>query len=414
MSGTAEALKGSKDTPAQAEFREYCRRWIADNIPVAPPFRLPQSPLEVMTVEQRDYLQAWQKKCHAAGLVGCDYPREYGGGGHDGFQRIANQELGRAQAPFFINVVGLGMAGPTILHHGSEENKRRFLRPILSGEELWCQGFSEPGAGSDLANVQTRAVRRGDEWVVTGHKVWTSLAHFAQWMILLARTSSTSKHKGLTYFLAPVESALGNGVTVRPLIKMTGETGFNEVLLDEVVLPDSLRLDEEGMGWTVAMTTLLHERGASPLVTPGAGGTAMPTEYSVQALAELARSCTIDGRPAIEDARIRDRLMRLLLREEGLKQHLRRAAVPALVDHPLRLPMQGKVLGTEFVQDVGAAALEIAGARASLYVGDPHSPDDGRWPLQYMNSYGFTIAAGTSEIQRDLLGERVLGLPKTR
>lgn len=405
---------GAKDTPEQAAFREHCRGWIQANLPKQPGFRLPQSPLEVMTVEQLDFLQDWQKKCYDAGLVGCDYPKEYGGGGKEGFQRIANQELGRAQAPFFVNVVGLGMAGPTILHHGTEENKRRFLPGILSGEEIWCQGFSEPGAGSDLANVQTKAEPRGDKWVVTGHKVWTSLAHFAQWMILVARTSSDHKHRGLTYFLVPIESEVGKTVTVRPLIKMTGETGFNEVIIDGLEISDALRVDEIGAGWTVAMTTLMHERGASPLVTPGAGGTAMPTEYSVEALTALAKACKQDGRPVIEDGVIRDRLMALLIREEGLKQHLRRAFVGPLVDHPMRLPMQGKLLGTEYVQDVGRLAVEIAGAKGTLYVGDDNAPDDGRWPLQYMNSYGFTIAAGTSEVQRNLLGERVLGLPKTK
>jgi alkylation response protein AidB-like acyl-CoA dehydrogenase len=401
------------DTSEHDDFRAHCRAWLAAHKPNEPSFRLPESPLEVMSVEQRDYLQGWQRECYEAGLVGCDYPRVYGGGGRSDCQRIANQEMVRASVPFLINIVGLGMAAPTILHHGSEENRRRFIPKILSAEELWCQGFSEPGAGSDLANVQTRAEPRGDSWVINGHKVWNSLAHFADWMILLARTAS-DKHGGLSYFLAPVKGALGHRVTVRPLVKMTGERGFNEVLMENLEIADSLRIGEVGAGWSVAQTTLLHERGASPLVTPGAAGAALPGGFQVDALVDLARTCMRDGRPAIADDVLRDRLVALLLREEGLKQHLRRARVPELWDEPMRLPMQGKLLGSEHLQAVAALALEIEGQKGSLYVGDDNAPDEGRWPLSFMNSYGFTIAAGTSEVQRNLLGERVLGLPKSK
>ena len=173
----------------QLEFQQYARRWLEENAPPPAPVRLPISPIEVMSVAQRDYLQDWQRSCYDAGLVGADVPEAYGGGGHRGFQRIANQEMGRAGTPFLINIVGLNMATPTILVHGTEEQKKKFIPGALSGDEIWCQGFSEPGAGSDMANQQTSAVRRGDDWLVNGHKVWTSLGHFAKWMILLARTS---------------------------------------------------------------------------------------------------------------------------------------------------------------------------------------------------------------------------------
>ncbi|MDG2335090.1 MAG: acyl-CoA dehydrogenase family protein [Myxococcota bacterium] len=227
------------------------------------------SPLEVMTVGQRNYLQDWQGQCHAAGLIGCDYPESYGGGGHTNFQAIANHELGNARVPFMINTVGLSMAAPTILVHGSEEQKRGFIPGALSGAEIWCQGFSEPGAGSDMANQQTMAVAQGDDWIVNGHKVWTTLGHFAEWMILITRTRRHHKYDGLTYFLAPI--AGHPGVTVRPLVKMTGESGFNEVLFEDAVIPDSYRLDDIGKGWTVAMTTLTYERGAAESAG-GSGG----------------------------------------------------------------------------------------------------------------------------------------------
>ncbi|MBI2962134.1 MAG: acyl-CoA dehydrogenase family protein [Deltaproteobacteria bacterium] len=398
-----------KDTPEQAEFREYCRRWLAENRPTPPPFRLPQSPVEVMTEQQRVWLCAWQKKVHQAGLIACDYPREYGGGGHQGFQRIASAELARAGVPYFINVIGLGMAAPTILHHGTEEQKRRYLPPLFSSDEIWCQGFSEPGSGSDLAGAQTFAERRGDQWVINGHKVWTTLAHFASWMILLARSSREHKYDGLTYFIVPIAGA--PGVTVRPLVKMTGETGFNEVLFEDLHVPDSLRLDAVGKGWTVAMTTLLYERGAAE--SPGGGG-GESHEDRIAALIELAKHTRRDGRSAWENPVTRDRILKLLIRVEALKQLGRRARVEALTDHPMRLPLQGKLLTTEISQDVAAAALEVEGMSSTLYLRDENAPQGGRWPHAYMNSYGLTIAAGTSEIQRNILGERVLGMAKSK
>jgi alkylation response protein AidB-like acyl-CoA dehydrogenase len=398
-----------KDSPEQAEFRERCRRWLEANHPGAPPFRLPQSPIEVMKEEHRVWLCAWQKRAYQAGLIACDYPKEYGGGGHQGFQRIASAEVARAGVPYFINVIGLGMAAPTILNHGTDEQKRRFLPPLFSADEIWCQGFSEPGSGSDLAGAQTFAERAGDQWVVNGHKVWTSLAHFASWMILLLRTSRDHKYDGLSYFIVPIAAAAG--VTVRPLIKMTGETGFNEVLFEDLHVPDSLRLDEVGKGWTVAMTTLLYERGAAESAGTGGGES---LDGRIQALIDLARTTPRNGKTAWDDPVLRDRVLKLAIRIEALKQLGRRARVEPLTDHPMRLPLQSKLLGTEIGQDIAAAALEIEGMGSTLYLKDENAPQAGRWPLAYMNSYGMTIAAGTSEIQRNILGERVLGLAKSK
>jgi alkylation response protein AidB-like acyl-CoA dehydrogenase len=388
-------------TPEQNEFREYCRRWLAENRPAPPPFRLPISPIEVMTEDQRRYLCAWQKQCHAAGLIGADYPKEYGGGGHTGFQQIASQELSRANVPYMINVIGLSMAAPTIRQHGTEEQKRRMLPPLFSGDEIWCQGFSEPNAGSDLANVQASAVRQGDHWVINGHKVWTSLAHFATWMIMVTRTSSDHKYNGLTYFLVPIANT--KGVTVRPLIKITGETGFNEVFFEDVVVPDTLRVDEIGKGWTVAMTTLTFERGAAEGAGSG-GGTSIDDQ--VASLVALAKTM---GR--WNDPVVRDKVMEVAVRAEGLRQSTRRARVATLIENPMRIPLQQKVTLTELVQDIAKLACEIEGAHSTLYLHDPTAPDDGHWPLAYLNSYGMTIAAGSNEIQRNILAKQVLGLP---
>ncbi len=405
-----------QDSPEQAEFRQYCRDWLESNKPGEPPVRLPLSPLEIMTEGQLDYLQAWQKAAYDAGLVGCDYPVAVGGGGRTDCQRVANEEMKAARTPFLPNVIGLGMAAPTVFYHGQEALKERLLPRLFSGEDIWCQGFSEPGAGSDLASVQTFAERKGDKWVINGHKVWTSLAHFAEWMILLLRTDRSHKYDGLSYFVVPIRSALGKGVTVRPLIKITGETGFNEVIFEDLEVDDGLRLDELGKGWQVAMTTLLHERGAGDLKTPAAGGMKSKSTHATTTsnLIEQTRVSLRNGRPAAEDPLIRDRLMQLMIREAGLGNNQRRARVAALQDHPSRLLLQNKLLASEIAQDIGALSMEVEGASASLYLGDENAPAGGQWPMAYMNSYGMTIAAGTSEVQRNILGERVLGLAKSK
>jgi alkylation response protein AidB-like acyl-CoA dehydrogenase len=394
-------------TNEQIEFRDYARRWLAENQPPAPPFALPLSPIEVTTHEQRNYLQTWQRRCYEARLVGTSYPEAYGGWGMQGCQDIANQEMARSGVPFMLNLVALNMAAPTILQHGTEEQKREFIPGCLSADEIWCQGFSEPGAGSDLASVQTFCERRGDVWIANGHKVWTSLGHFAKWMILLARTSRDEKYGGLTYFICPVAGA--DGLTVRPLVKMTGEAGFNEVLLEGVKIPDRLRLDRVGAGWTVAMTTLLHERGAAE----GAGWSSRVTGH-IDRLIAHAKRMHRDGALAAADPVTRDQLMSLAIRAEGIVQNARRAAVPALCDHPLRLPLQSKLLVSELTQDTACLAVDLAGAHGQLGALDPRAPDGGLWGLAYLDSYGFTIAAGTSEIQRNILGERVLGLEKSK
>ncbi|NIB41408.1 acyl-CoA dehydrogenase [Pseudomaricurvus alkylphenolicus] len=404
----------NRDTPEQAEFRAYCRQWLKHNHPGEPPVSLPQSELELSDPHALEWLQAWQRSAYEAGLIGSDFATEHGGGGRTDCQRIANQEMQAAKTPFFPNLIGLRMSAPPILLHGKEEVKRELLPKLLSGEEIWCQGFSEPGAGSDLANQQTFAERKGDEWIINGHKVWTTMAHFASWMILLCRTSKDDKYKGLSYFVVPMKS---EGVSVRPLIKMTGETGFNEVFFENVVLDDRYRLGEVGDGWQVAMTTLAHERGAGPIVIPQAGG--MDTEekldvYNTEPLIALAKKSYRNGEPAADDPGVRDRLVQLIIREQAIKENDRRQRVPELNDHPARLALQHKLLGSEFAQDLAQLSYDIEGIGSSLYTNDPNALDGGQWPLAYMNSFGMTIAAGTNEIQRNILGERVLGLPKTK
>jgi len=405
-----------KDSPDQAEFREYCRQWLADNTPGEPPVRIPQSAIEIMTRDQMDWLQAWQKSAYDAGLVGCDYPVEVGGGGRNDCQRVANEEMHRVGTPIFPNVIGLGMAAPTVFFHAQDALKRERLPKLFSGEEIWCQGFSEPGSGSDLASVQTFAERKGDKWVINGHKVWTSCAHFASWMILLCRTDKSHKYDGLSYFVVPIESALGKGVTVRPLIKMTAETGFNEVLFEDLEIGDEMRLDEVGKGWQVAMTTLAHERGAGKYVTPAAGGRRAEGEAAgfSGGLISLAKQSWRNGVRASDDPVMRDRLMQMMIREQGFGLNGRRARVSGLIDDPQRIPLQHKLAISEIAQDAAELGLDIEGQASSLYLGDDNAPVGGKWALWYLNSFGHTIAAGTSEVQRNILGERVLGLAKSK
>jgi len=405
-----------KDTPEQAEFRAYCRDWLSRNVPEPSPVQLPQSAIEITTDEQMAYLRPWQKSAYDAGLVGCDYPKEYGGGGRTNCQRIANEEMQRIGTPYFPNVIALGMAAPTIYHHGSEELKKRFIPKILSAEEIWCQGFSEPNAGSDLASVQTFAERKGDSWVINGQKIWTSLATFASWMIILCRHNRAEKHAGLTYFIVPIKDALNKGVEVRPLIKITGETGFNEVFFTDLVIPDKYRMDEVGKGWQVAMTTLMHERGAGSLVTPSASGRSSGADvtHDARSLINLAKNSERNGKTAADDPFIRDRIMALIVKQTGISQSRRRTRVQGLTDHPLRIPQAGKLVSSELHQEITALSLDILGPASTLFVADENAPLAGQWPLAYMNSYGMTIAAGTSEVLRNILGERVLGMPKSR
>jgi len=397
------------ETAEQREFREYCAAWLEENRPPPTAMPLPQAAYEVMTEDHRSYLVDWQAKCYEAGLIATDVDKAYGGHGHDGFQVIASTEVRRAGVPYFINWIGLGMTAPTLLQHGTEEQKQTYLPPIFSGEDIWCQGFSEPGAGSDLAGLQTSAVRDGDNWIVNGSKVWTSLGHFARYMLLLARTDKNDKYNGITYFMGPMEA---DGVTVKPIHKMTGESGFNEVFLENVVVPDHMRIDEVGTGWKVAMSTLTSERGAGMGV--GAIASSESPFAAIEQLIELAKRTRRNGRTAWEDPAIRDRLVKLYEKTEGSSQNFRRARMNALNGGAMRIPLQGKLTGSEIGQELHHLSLSILGSAASLYVGDPNAEENGRWALGYMNTYTGTISGGSSEIQRNILGERVLGLPKTK
>ncbi len=390
--------------------REEVRAWLAESPPEAPPVSLPQSMLSVTSDEQFRYLRDWQARAYDAGFVGAEWPTEYGGGGRvAGTQRAIDQELAQANVPFLINAVGLSWAGPMILEYGTEAQRQRYIKRALRADDIWCQGFSEPGAGSDLASLQTRAVREGDAYVVNGHKVWTTLGRFADQMILLARTDPDAvKHAGISYFLSPMKVP---GVEVRPLLKLTGEGGFNQIIFDDARFPADTLLGREGQGWELAVATLSFERGASE----GSGGGALGSGGRLAAVIELARKVERDGRPALEDGWVRDQLARFAIEEQANRYSARRRQLPGLCsDRPAALPLLAKLCGTEYAQRLADFACELQGYAGTLYAGDPAALDEGSWQKRYLNSFSGTIAGGTSEIVRNIVGEKVLGLPKTR
>ncbi len=386
-------------------FRHEVRAWLDKHRPPKPDFTLPQSFLEVQTPEQFSYLRDWQRKVYEAGYLGFDVPEAYGGRGIDRKKHVVvQQEMVRAGTPFMVNTIGLRWVAPTILMYGSEAQKQKLVAPILSADHIWCQGFSEPGAGSDLASLQTRADKQPDgSYRVTGHKVWTTIAHFAHYMILLARTDKeANKYAGLSYFLFPMT---GEGISIQPLTKMSGEGGFNQVIFDAAPMPADALLGKEGQGWEVAMSTLTFERGAA-----GVSG-----EASAATSSALMRLMRLVKERGCDDPVLRDRIAALWIEVEAARFGELRTRTPALVaERPMAIPMMSKLIRSEIDQRIWELGCQLLGADARLSAADPAAPQHGEWPRGFMNSFGFTIGGGTSEIQRNLLAERVLGLPRSR
>lgn len=397
------------------EFIEYCRDWLNDNRADKPDFRVPPGFLHITSSEEIEYFKNWQRRMYEAGLLGCDYPIEYGGQGKKGFQSIANKEMRRAGTLYCITYHAMGLVAPTLLFHGSEELKTERIPRIFNADDIWCQGFSEPGSGSDLASLRTSAVRDGDNWVVNGEKIWTSMGKIADWMFMIARTDKTDKYNGLTYFVLPVKDNLDKGLSVRPLNKITGEGGFSQVSFNNLVVPDACRVGEVGEGWKVAGTTLLHERHAGPMVHPGYGSLGETSAFSNAAtLIPLLKSSKRYGAAASQDPAIRDRFAKLYIRHSASNGLRRRAMNKTLTNNPSRLMLQSKLLMSENWQETNALALEALGNDSSFWLGDASAPHEGEALMSYFDTFSYTIAGGTSEIQRNILGEKVLGLPKTR
>jgi len=378
-------------SPQELAFRDELRAWLEANHPG----REPEGDEAGF-----EFRRAWQRTLDAAGWAGVSWPREYGGRGATLVeQAIFNEELVRAQAPSVANVLGLAMGGPTVIAHGTEEQRRRYLQPILSAAEIWCQGFSEPESGSDLASVKTRAVRHGDEWLVTGQKVWTTLAHHAKWCMLLARSDAEApRHQGLTYFLMDMEQP---GVQIRPLVQITGEAEFNELFLEEARIPHENIVGGEGNGWAVAITTLMHERATL------AFGLQIQVQIALQELIQTARSTRAHGGTAAQDDIVRDRLAQLYIESQVLRLNAYRG-LTAIMKTGVPGPegSLGKWHWSEVNQALTELAMDIAGPRAQLQADD--------WTYRFLRARANSIEGGTTEILKNIVAERVLGLPRLR
>jgi alkylation response protein AidB-like acyl-CoA dehydrogenase len=374
-------------TPEEQAFRDELRAWLEENHPGPAPKGGDQ--------EQFAFEREWQRTLHAAGWAGVSWPKEYGGRGATLIeQAIFGEELARAKAPRPANVLGLVMGGPVVIAHGTEEQKERFLEPILSAEEIWCQGFSEPESGSDLASLKTRAVVSNGGWRVTGQKVWTTFAHEAKWCMLVARTDpDVPKHKGLTYFLMDMEQ---DEVEVRPLRQITGESEFNELFIEDAYIPDENVIGGVGNGWMVAITTLMNERAG--LGASAALGLAQSLDELIELAKELGRA---------EDPIVRDKVARLRIAIEGLRRGAMRALTATMkVGTPGPEGSIAKLQWSSTNQALTELAVEIGGTE-TLERGST-------WAYRFLRSRANSIEGGTSDVLRNIVAERVLGLPKLR
>jgi alkylation response protein AidB-like acyl-CoA dehydrogenase len=385
-------------TPAQQQFRDELRAWLQVNVP--PPWS--GSTAEEEQGPYFEYLRNWQRKASEGGWAAISWPKEYGGRDAKLIEMaILQEEWARAEAPPLINALGLYLIGPTIIAVGTEEQKARFLPKIVSAEEIWCQGFSEPNAGSDVAGLTTRAALDGDHFVINGQKIWTSLAHVADWCLLLTRTDPDApKHKGITALLVNMRSP---GVIVRPLKQMTGDASFNEVFFDNVRAPVSNALGEVNKGWRTAITTLMNER--ANLGT----GTYIQFKRNLDELIERIRQTKRGGKSATQNPVIRQKLAQAYVELEVFRltnmrslTRISQTGVPGPEGSILKLQW------SEFNQRFQQTAMESLGPHAQLW-----GFDDGRWVFNYLRARANTIEAGTSEILRNIIAERVLGLPKS-
>ncbi len=390
-----------QDTPEEAQFRREARTWLEAH---AEP-RTGDSPQGVLSVLGRegdsldDIARAsqWQAKAAADGWAGVNWPTEYGGRGASFMEQVIwGQECAHFDIPDAVFRIGVSLGGPTVIAHGTEEQKRRFLPPLLSGEEIWCQLFSEPGAGSDLASLRTEAVADGDEWIVNGQKVWSSGAHYSKWGFLLARTNPEApKHQGITWFLLDMETP---GIEIRPLRQMTGLSHFNEVFFDDVRLPDDCRIGDLHDGWRVAQTTLLHER--SMMGEFGAGGI-------VDALIALARRQATGG---VVDPRTRQELADICIRAETMRFiGLRLITEISQGRFPGAEASVAKLAMARLLNDAADLGVRIAGPASVVRYPDEFANE---WWETLLAAPSLRIAGGSDEVQRNIIGERVLGLPK--
>jgi len=392
-------------TPEEERFRDEVRAWLAANLPKD------REKIEAADGENMDewmaFLKGWQRRLYDAGWAGISWPKEYGGRGATiNEQLIFTEEMARAKAPNLMNVsIGIELVGPAIIHHGTEEQKRRYLPKILSAEEIWSQGFSEPGAGSDLASLQTRAEVEDDQFVITGQKVWTSWAEYSDYCIVLARTDTDApRHKGISFLLVDMRSP---GIAIRPTVQITGEAEFSEVFFDSVRVPRENLVGGLNQGWTVAMTVLMHERGTSAI------GYQIRFRSELDELIELSKTFDRDGRRASEDPLVRQKLAQAFIEVEILKYNIYRSATQIMQKgKPGPESSIIKLFWSEMDRRQKETGMEMLGLYSQLVKGSKWAVDHGKWPRAFLWSRAGTIYAGSSEIQRNIIAERVLGMPR--
>ncbi len=381
-------------------FRADFRAWLQNNLQYAIPMREPLADEAAGDWEAR---VQWHRKLNEGGWMAINWPKDYGGSGASILQNIIyNEELERAGTAAPFTGFGIPLLGPTLIHWGTEEQKRRFLPKILTAEEIWCQGYSEPNAGSDLAGLQTRAIEDGDDFIVNGSKIWTSAAHHAEWIFLLVRTDPDApKHKGISYLLVDMKTP---GIIVRPLVQMTGARGFNQVFFEDVRVPRQNLVGQKNQGWQVALTTLMFERST---------GHDRGIVKQISELAELARRVHRDGRTAWELSGVRQKIAQFALEAEAIKYTGYRQLTRQLKGLPPG--PEGSMLklcSTELALRIAAFALELLGPYSQLEFDAPFALDAGKWLQRMLAARGPTIYAGTNQVQHNIIGERVLGLPK--
>jgi alkylation response protein AidB-like acyl-CoA dehydrogenase len=391
-------------TPEQQAFRAEVRAWLAEHVPADLKGRgFASSRADRAEV---DRLREWQLTLHKAGYVGIDWPAEYGGRGASIMEQIIlYEEMSRAASPQPVNRGGLSMLGPTLMKHGTAAQRAAHLAKILTGEEIWCQGFSEPNAGSDLANLQTRAVLDGDWYALNGQKVWTSMAHVADWGFFLVRTDPNApKHKGITFILIDMKAP---GISIRPLRQITGEAEFNEVFLENVRVPATNVVGKVNEGWGVALTTLAYERDVLTMIRH------ISLRTALERLMALAKRTIKGGRPVSQDPVMRQKIASLAVAERCLQLNGYRSLTQILRGKaPGPEGSTSKLFWSQVDQDLAEVATEVIGPYSQITAPSPLAPDDGQWEFYALLARGSGIRAGTSEILRNILGERVLGLPK--
>ncbi len=395
-------------TPEQEAFRARLREWLERNATeVFGSNREALSSSATLAGDDDRWQRVleWHRRLYQAGYLALHWPREWGGAGAGLVeQAIYQDEALRLGLPLYgANQLAIDRIGPTLMFVGNDEQRRRYLPKMLTGEEIWCQGYSEPNAGSDMASLQTRAVIDGDDFVINGQKVWTSMAQRADWQVLLVRTDpSAPKHKGISYLLVDMHSP---GITVRPLVQITGEAGFNEVFYDNVRVPRKNLVGELNQGWQVSLATLMYERVS--------GGTRHPVERAINELIELATKVNFDGVPASQHPYVRQKLAQFAIESRCLRLSRYRSLTAQLKGKmPGAEGSFGKLFATDLNLRVAMFADELLGPYACLARGSLGAIDDGRWSHRLLGARALTIAAGSNEIQHNIIGERVLKLPK--